>query len=74
MYQTIIRVDDYMFISPYVAFAVGDNGFGMEIVGRSHTLFKLYSQEFETMFAQAKLTDLSRISIMPRPSAGDENG
>jgi hypothetical protein len=63
IYQTIIRVDDYMFISPYVACAVGDNGFGMEVVGRGHTLYKLYLEEFETVFNAASLTDLAHINI-----------
>jgi hypothetical protein len=71
VYQTIIRVDDYMFISPYVACAVGDNGFGMEVVGRDHTLYKLYLQEFETMFDAARPTDLTRVRL-PDKSGTDK--
>jgi hypothetical protein len=73
IYQTIIRVDDYMFISPYVACAVGDNGFGLELLGREHTLFSLYMEEFETMFSNSLVTDLTAISRnLPKKQVGDE--
>lgn len=59
LYQTILRIDDYMFVSPYVASTIGDYGFGMEIVGREHTLFRLYAEEFETVFANSTTMDFS---------------
>jgi hypothetical protein len=50
LYAMVIRIDDYMFVAPYVASAVGEFSFAMALEGRNRRAYDIYQRELEAIF------------------------
>jgi uncharacterized repeat protein (TIGR01451 family) len=53
LYAMLIRIDDYMFVAPYLASTVGDHAFAFEVRGTNSPVFRLYETEFTSVFEDA---------------------
>jgi hypothetical protein len=50
LYALVIRIDDYMYVAPYVASNVGHYSLAMAINGKSHSIYQIYMKELDEMF------------------------
>jgi len=55
MYMSIIRIDERMWVSPYLSSVKGGDSPVFEITGTQTPLFNLFNKEFEHMWKHAKL-------------------
>jgi hypothetical protein len=54
MYVNLVRIDDRMWVSPYLASATGGSSPAYEVAGRDSSLFQLFLAEFNHMWEHAR--------------------
>ena len=50
-YALVIRIDDYIFVAPYLSSALGEHSFALSIRGPRGTAYKIYMKELDEVFS-----------------------